>query len=115
MTKGILIDAKAKTITEVEVGDYKDIQAKIVCDCFTLVSLPKNEDLFIDDEGLLTMNADTPFFFHADYPHQPLAGNGLIMRSSPKTGKSLNTKETVEAVKAKVRFMTARESFSHLV
>lgn len=109
MTKGILIDAANRTITEVQVGDYKDIQAKIGCDCFTVTSLPKNEDLYVDDEGLLKVNIATPFFYHKDYPYQAFAGNGLIMRCSHKTGKSLNTKETIESVKAKVTFMTALE------
>lgn len=111
MTKGILIDAANRTITEVEVGDYKDIQAKIGCDCFTLCRLPKNEDLYVDDNGLLTVNSNTPFFSHADYPHQPFAGNGLILRCNPRNGQAAATKETVESVKAKVQFMTVQEVY----
>ena len=53
MNKGILLDVEAKTITEVDVGDFRDIQKKIGCDCFGVLNLGRGADYYYDDEGLL--------------------------------------------------------------
>jgi hypothetical protein len=106
--KALLIDSKARTITEVMIGDWKEIAPKIGCDLFTTVELSAKETIYVDDEGLLTMTPETTFFMLKGYP-QPLAGNGLVMGTNHKTGDSSNTKETVESMTAKIKFLTMPE------
>jgi len=106
--KGILINSKNETITEVEVGDYKTISGFIECEFLDVVSIGENEDVYVDDEGLLNLDRDSKFFMINTYP-QPLAGNGLILGFDFETGNSLDTKLTVDEVKKMVRFHTLNE------
>jgi hypothetical protein len=53
--RAILLDAKTRTVSEVDYdGDYKSIYGLIGCQCFTVVQLGNGDDLYVDDEGLLT-------------------------------------------------------------
>ena len=55
--KAILINPHEKTITEVEYsGNYKEIYSLIDCRTFDCVRITPNEDMYIDDEGLLMNN-----------------------------------------------------------
>jgi hypothetical protein len=108
MKKGILIDVLKRSFTEVEVGDYKDIQKKVDCRAFDVVEFDKKNDVYVDDEGLLNLTSDTMFFMVDGYPN-PLAGNGLILGINTKTGNSVNTTLTVDEVKGKVKFYTMKE------
>ena len=71
---------------------------------FEVVQLDDNEGIFVDEEGLLSVTPETPFFFYKG-THQPIAGNGLILGCNDD-GESIATKLTVEQVTAKVKFMT---------
>ena len=108
MKKGYKIDAEKRTITEVEVGDYKTIYPHLstsikAVDCFTVVGIEKDDSIYVDDEGLLTIQFDTPFFLYEGYP-QPLAGNGLVL-GTDEEGESVDPKNTLEFIKSKVKFM----------
>jgi hypothetical protein len=107
--KSILINSALKTVTEVDYsGNYKDIYKLLGCKMFEVIHLDDNgEDCFVDEEGLLTLTAETTFFFYKG-THQPIAGNGLILRCNDE-GESVATKLTVEAVKANVQFMNLEE------
>ena len=107
--KSILINSALKTVTEVDYsGNYKDIYKLLGCKMFEVIHLNGNgEDCFVDEEGLLTLTAETTFFFYKG-THQPIAGNGLILRCNA-AGQSVATKLTVETVKANVRFMDIYE------
>ena len=72
--KGYLIDPKNQSMTEVEVGDYKDIQKHLNCRVFSSADYylkrepfdrygSLNDSLYIDDEGLLVDDEDTNFCF----------------------------------------------------
>ena len=61
----ILIDAKNKTVSEVEVDGLKSIKALIGCDKFTVAQeWPDDHTLFVDDAGWLpTKDAPQQSFF----------------------------------------------------
>lgn len=108
--KAILIDPIEKKITEVDHdGDYKQIYRLIDCEIFTTVGIdspdetsdPRDNSIFIDDEGLL--NDPRYFFQWSGYP-QPLAGKGLILGCNEE-GESCSTNWTVNRVRKKVTFM----------
>lgn len=107
MKKGILINVKDETITEVQVGDFRHIQKLVDCDLFEIVGLGGNQDLYVDEEGLLFLNGQSKFFTIEGYP-QPLCGNGLVLGSN-RNGESVNTKFTVEEIKSKVKYHTLSE------
>lgn len=109
MKKGYLINAEARTITEVEVGDYKTIYPLLgtslkQVDGFTIVGIEQDDSIYVDDEGLLGITIDTTFFLCNSYM-QPLAGNGLVMGTNEE-GESVNPKNTLDFIKSKVKFMT---------
>jgi hypothetical protein len=100
--KAILIDSINKEVKEVEIGKGIDEMYKFLnCEIFTIASyLPKNDAIFVDDEGLMN---GTDTFFTYEGAHQPFAGNGLIMGSNSK-GESVDCKIDLNEVKKKVNF-----------
>ena len=112
MKKAILIDVNNKTITEVTVtkdgdSELKSMYGHIGCEMVEVVNVGEN-DIYVDEEGLLNLLPTTNFFMWKGYP-QPLAGNGLILGYNDETGDSTDVTLTVEEVKNNVRFMTHRE------
>jgi hypothetical protein len=103
MNKGILIDAKNRRIVDVEVGDFRDIQAKIGCSMFTTAGvLPNGDSVFVDDEGLI--NGTEEFFYNPDiYPH-PLAGNAVIL-GCDEMGESVDVKSRILGIAMKTDFL----------
>ena len=78
--KALFINAEERTVEEIDFdGDYKKIQEKIGCRCFTCVELNAKQDtLYIDDEGLI--NGTENFFYVEGKGYcQPFAGNGLVL------------------------------------
>lgn len=106
--KAVLINSKNRTVEDVEYnGDYRQIYTLIGCGCFTVVrDLPANDDLFVDDEGLLHLTGDTPFFTVPWYP-TPLAGSGLILNST-EDGESADAKHDASFYRQHVRFTSER-------
>lgn len=113
MKKAILIDVNNKTVTEVTVtkdsegSELKSMYELIGCEMVEVVNIGEN-DIYVDEEGLLNLLPSTNFFMWKGYP-QPLAGNGLILGYDDNTGDSTDVTLTVEEVKNNVRFMTHRE------
>ena len=105
--KAILIDSINKEVKEVEIGKGIDEMYKFLnCECFTIASyLPKNDAIFVDDEGLMN---GTDVFFTYEGAHQPFAGNGLIMGCDDE-GESVDCKISFTEVKDKVKFYTRYE------
>ena len=100
--KAILIDSINKEVKEVEIGKGIDEMYKFLnCQCFTIASyLPKEDAIFVDDEGLMN---GTDVFFTFEGAHQPFAGNGLIC-GSDKDGETTDCKIDIDEVKSKVQF-----------
>tara|TARA_Y100001963_G_scaffold131404_1_gene188726 strand:+ start:6823 stop:7194 length:372 start_codon:yes stop_codon:yes gene_type:complete len=79
--KAIKIDATARTITEVQVDGFEDIQKHIGCDTFSQgMPLPEGDMLWVDDCGWMT--AKKAFTFMGNV----FAGNGLITGCDEVTG-----------------------------
>ena len=100
--KAILIDSINKEVKEVEIGKGIDeIYKFLQCECFTVGTyLPKEDAIFVDDEGLMN---GTDVFFTFEGAHQPFAGNGLIM-GCDDMGESVDCKVDIDEVKNKVKF-----------
>lgn len=108
--RAILIDAIAKTVTEVEMEgeSYKEIHRLIGCECFTMAVQLENKDaILVDDEGLLK---DPQHFFYVDgwYP-MPLAGKGIIV-GSDEEGETVAAKTDLRTVKGRVTFLNRRDT-----
>lgn len=75
--RGYLIDAAARTVTEIEIDGLKGLQAAVggyICQAF---SWPTGETLYVDDEGLF--KPQQHFFRFEGRDDQPLAGNGVVV------------------------------------
>jgi hypothetical protein len=100
--KAILIDVENKEVKEVEYeGDYTQVYKFINCELFSMVSIDKENIIYVDDEGLL--NKPTKFFQIACYRDQ-LAGNGLIL-GVDHLGDSVSTSLSVEDIESMVTFI----------
>lgn len=80
MNKALLLDPFVPSISEVSVGDFKDIQRHIGCDVFTCVNSPALGDnvMYLDDEGLINGTSRATRFVDEVYP-SALAGRILIL------------------------------------
>lgn len=107
---GYLIDPTKKTITPVEYsGDYQDIYKLCDYSIFATATLERNGDtVYVDDEGLLTVNDDSRFFTYEGY-HSPLCGKGLILGLNRATGESISPKTSIDIIKKKIKFYTLAE------
>lgn len=112
--KAILIDVHSQTIKEVEVtkdlsgSNLQSMYEHIGCDCFTCVGIDENNDIFVDDNGLLFLTPFSRFFNYKGYS-QPLAGNGLIVGIDNNDGESIDTTLTIDEVIKNVTFMSLQE------
>lgn len=106
--KAVLINPYKEEVTDVIYnGNYKQIYDYIKVDCFTLVRLADDDDVFVDDEGLLKLEPSTKFFALPDYP-QPLAGYGLILGNDSE-GASVSAHHDAEFYRERVKFMTMQQ------
>jgi hypothetical protein len=120
MKKGILIDVQNRTITEVEVikdqegSQLQSMYNHIKCGIVECVGFNEKNDVWVDEEGLLTLTPDSMFFKFEGYPDF-LCGNGLIMGFDNETGESVDTTLTIDEVKSMVEFRTLNEVRRQLV
>ena len=105
-----LINPTTETIEVVEHdGDYKNIQKLIGASLFTTVCIKYDEDkgvstdIYVDDEGMLSLTADTKFIKFDNYPY-PLAGNGLVLGCDIE-GESIAPMISKEELEDSVSFM----------
>ena len=101
--KAILIDVKTQEIKEVEHdGELQNIYDLLDCRTIDIVKIDDVNDIFVDDEGILT---DNLYFEYSvsDRVFQ-LAGSGLVLGYN-KEGETIGTTLTIEDVKGKVRFL----------
>ena len=109
MKKGILIDVEKREIKEVVIEDgIKSIYEQIKCDTFDCVQIHEENDVYVDDNGLLSLTPHSKFFHYKTYP-QPICGNGLILGINHDNGESIDTTLSVEEVRKNVRFMDIYE------
>jgi len=111
--KAVLIDPYAEEVRDVIYdGNYKQIYEHIQAECFTLVRMRDNDDVFVDDEGLLHLTPETRFFMIPDYP-TPLAGRGLILGNDLDTtgeGESIDCHHDAAYYAPRVKFLTVQDA-----
>ena len=102
--KAIKIDVRNKTVSIIDLKKgFRNTQKELECELFTCIGLPKNDALYIDDEGLLKEEPIGAFMI-GSYP-QPLSGHGLIIGTDEETGESQDCQSTLEEIKKSVRFI----------
>ena len=111
MTKVLLIDAAARTVTEVDVASTYDAIKGHIQNVFCIGATFDAEDvLFVDDEGLLK-NMD--HYFCVPENSQPLAGNGVVTGPDGFNDDgeeiSLDVRTTAADMAAKITWMTRLE------
>lgn len=106
--RAVLINPFDKSVTEVDYsGDYRDIYKLIDCQVFTVANDGDN-DIFVDDEGLLKEDLTKQRFFWVAGMEQPLAGKGLVL-SCDADGETVATTTDVETISNRIRWYTAHE------
>ena len=100
--KVILINPFEETVKEaVYGGDFREIYALIDCRTFTIQMIDEENDLFLDDEGLLVEGAQRYFEYKG---LGTFAGKGLIM-AHDNEGDSKATTLDLKEVSSMVKFM----------
>jgi hypothetical protein len=112
--RGILIDPFTHTVTEVFVDGSDTLKAmrkQIQCDYVCRVALGSirgiEQDLWIDDEGILC-DWDTQAFFKLRGMPDPLAGRGIIFAGT-EDGDTVGTTLEVERVTELMQWITPQQ------
>ena len=101
--KAILINPFDQTIKETEyTGDYREIYDLVSCRTFDCVRLTPNEDMYIDDEGLLMDNQR--YFTLLGTGLNNFAGKALLL-SHDDEGETTATNWTLQRVKNMVQWL----------
>ena len=100
----ILINPFDETVKEaVYGGDYREIYDLIDCRTFTVVSIDEDNDLYVDDEGLL--GVDNQRYFRLEgLDWGTFAGMGLIMGHDDEGDSKATTFDLME-LSSMVTFM----------
>lgn len=105
--RGILINSYDRSITEVETtGHLADMYQLLRVSMVEVVHL-EHDDLWVDEEGLLTITQNT-MFFKLEGIEQPIAGSGLIL-SADAQGECVSTKMDIEELENKISFLTVKQ------
>lgn len=117
--KGILIDVKNGTVTDVIYNGKKTLEEwyrLIGCSTVEVAMdiLPNKRDkitnsIMVDEEGLLNVTPNSKFFMFQG-GHQPFAGNGLIVGCDDE-GETVDVSITADDVRGKVKFVNAMEAW----
>ena len=98
--KAILINPFDQTIKETEyTGNFKEIYDLIECTTFDIVSLNNDDDMYVDDEGLLI---DNQRFFSIKGGNY---GGRALLLSHDDEGETTATTLTLQIVKDVVQFL----------
>lgn len=108
--KIIVIDSKNKKVYESNYKEVSDLQ-KIVGGYIELAhEINKgdsiNDIVFVNDEGLL---CEPRYFFTIKGGYQPFAGNGVVVGTNIKNGKSINVQSTLEEIENNVSFFSLED------
>ena len=111
MKKAILIDVVAKTITDVQVGDYTDIYTHIGngCNLFEVpIEFENGDTIYVDEEGLLK---EVHGGFIMEGWSYPLIGNAII-QGTDEEGEAVDYKSDIEELRKKVVFVTKETAWA---
>jgi hypothetical protein len=103
--KAVFVNAAARTIEDVVIDrGLKSMYDLIGCRLVDLVHVGDGDDLFVDDEGLLTMEPTSPMFRIGDCT---LAGSGVIIGGNDETGESCNVNHDAAHYRKLITFTNA--------
>lgn len=103
--KAFKIDATARTITPVEIGELEDYYREIGCEMIECaVRLENGDSIFVDEEGLLRPEVTSHFQWDAAY----FKGNAIVIGGDDETGETHDVQTTLEEIKDHVSFMPHR-------
>jgi hypothetical protein len=101
--RGILINPFDQTIKEVVyAGDFREIYSLIDCTTFDVVRITPDEDMYVDDEGLLIDNQR--YFTLLGTGLNNFAGKALLL-SHNNEGETIATNWTLQQVKNMVKWL----------
>jgi hypothetical protein len=110
---GFLIDPETRSIKAVIYdGDYQTIAPMLGCELFQPVVFdPEDEeggvsnDVYVDEESLMKGEVPRYWFGINGYPHQPLAGKGLVLGLDTSNGETVGTTLSLAQLKRNLFFM----------
>jgi hypothetical protein len=99
--RAIVIDPAAQTVEEIDTDGSLAALQQVVGGSIEYVAVDDDHHCYVNEEGLL----DQPeHFFMFDGRHQPLAGRGIILSSTPE-GDEAPCGLPLDGVKERVSFM----------
>ena len=104
--KAILVDVHNECVKPVVIDDndvLNSMYKHIGCSLVDRVQINDHDDIWVDDEGLLSIDNNSKFFTFGK--SQPLCGNGLIM-GVDRMGESIDPTITIDKVRSMVKFYT---------
>lgn len=107
--KAILIDAVEKTVSEVNFdGQLETAYRLLRCDLVDVVHVGGGDVMLVDDEGLLTADADdSPFILLRN--GWAFAGSALIVGDADEEGETTPCNASADDVRSGVVFATRAE------
>lgn len=103
--KAVFVNADNRTVEDVEIErGLQPMYDLIGCRLVDLVRLSDGDDLFVDDEGLFSIEPTSPMFRIGD---ATLAGNGLIIGGNDDTGESCNVHRNADHYRSTITFTHA--------
>jgi hypothetical protein len=109
MSKAILINVVAKTLTQVEINGLDDIYQAIGNDCslFTCpFQLENNDTFYVDDEGLLK---EVFGGVQVEGYHSPFVGNVVLIGSS-EDGDNMDVRTSIKKLLPMLTFMNPNQA-----
>lgn len=109
--RGYLIDPSTRTISTVNIPPDNLAAIYRVCgwDCFDIIRLTARDDLYVDDNGLLTYPNPQGYFQLGDHT---IAGRALVL-GHDGNGESCDASERVlDALRAAVRWLDTPDAES---
>jgi len=106
--KAVLVDPYTRTISNVEVNDYRDISKHLQCDVFCSGGYDEGGDaIYVNDEGLYT---EDMFVYMPEVYPDPYAGRVLFLGLDRDSGESQDAWLTaVDMLDIDHKFMTRDE------
>jgi hypothetical protein len=106
-----LIDPYAKTIEPITIDKSQglnDYYKYLSCRSFDIVQLNESNDVYVDDEGLLSI-PPMAMFFSWEGSYQPYAGKGIVMGFNDDDGETISASISIEELREKIKFHTLAE------
>ena len=103
--KAVFVNAGKRVVEDVEIErGLQPMYDMIGCRLVELVRLSDDDDLFVDEEGLLSIEPTSPMFRIGD---ATLAGNGIILGGNNETGESCDVHRTADHYRPLITFTHA--------